>query len=116
MAVYERIGEFGTLMALGDRQRDIFRLVVKEYLLLGLIGAGLGVMLGTSLAWAISGIGIPMPPPPNSDVGYTASIRVVPGVIYVAFGVGAAATLLAALLPAYRVSRLPVAEALRRNV
>ncbi len=116
MAVYERVGEFGTMMALGNKQGDIFRLVLKENMLLGLLGAGLGVALGVILAWVISGIGIEMPPPPNSDIGYTAYIRLVPRVIVMAFGVGAAATLLAALLPAYRVSRLPVAEALRKNV
>jgi putative ABC transport system permease protein len=116
MAVYERVGEFGTMMALGNKQGDIFRLVIMENMLLGLLGAGLGVVLGVVLAWAISGIGIEMPPPPNSDMGYTAYIRLVPRVIVMAFGVGAAATLLAAVLPAYRVARLPVAEALRKNV
>ncbi|MDH3979087.1 MAG: ABC transporter permease [Gammaproteobacteria bacterium] len=116
MAIYERIGEFGTLKALGDRQRDIFRQVMKENMLLGLLGAGLGVAIGVALAWAISGVGIDMPPPPNSDVGYTAYIRLVPGVIAMAFGVGVIATVCAALLPAWRVSRLPVAEALRENV
>jgi putative ABC transport system permease protein len=116
MAVYERIGEFGTMMALGDRKRDIFRHVIRENVLLGILGAGLGVLCGMGLAWLISGFGIEMPPPPNADVGYTAYIRLVPGVIVTAFGVGMVATLVAAILPAYRVSRLPVAEALRENV
>jgi len=116
MAVYERIGEFGTLMALGDRRKDIFWQVIKENTLLGGIGGSLGILLGIIIAWAISGIGIEMPPPPNSDVGYTAYISLVPGVMGMAFIVGLVATVLAALLPAYRVSRLPVAEALRENV
>jgi putative ABC transport system permease protein len=116
MAVYERVGEFGTLMALGNRQGDIFWLVLKENILLGLLGAGLGVVFGVALAWAISGIGIEMPPLPNSDIGYTAYIRLVPRVIILSFGVGAVATLFASLLPAYRVARFPVADALRKNV
>ena len=116
MAVYERVGEFGTLMALGNRQGDIFWLVLKENILLGLLGAGLGVVFGVALAWGISGIGIEMPPLPNSDIGYTAYIHLVPRVIIIAFGVGAVATLLASLLPAYRVARLPIAESLRKNV
>ena len=91
-------------------------MVLKENLLLGLLGAGLGVAMGLVLAWVITGIGIEMPPPPNSDIGYTAHIRVVPRVVMMAFGVGALATLLAALLPAYRVARIPVVEALRKNV
>ena len=113
MAIYERTGEFGTLMALGRRKRDIFTLVLTEYALLGLLGAGLGVLLGILLAWLISGIGIPMPPPPNSEIGYTAYIRLVPRVILLAYLVGVVATVLASLLPAYRVSGIPVADALR---
>jgi putative ABC transport system permease protein len=116
MSAFERIGEFGTMMALGDRGSRIFRLVVTESALLGSMGAALGVALGVALALAISAVGIPMPPPPNGNLGYTASIRVVPSVLAMAFAVGFGATTLAALLPAYRVSRIAVADALRANV
>ena len=116
MSVHERIGEFGTMMALGDRGSKVFRLVVTESALLGSIGAALGVALGVALALGISAVGIPMPPPPNGNLGYTASIRIVPSVLAMAFGVGFAATTLAALLPAFRVSRTAVADALRANV
>ena len=116
MAVYERVGEFGTMMALGNRRAEITGLVIKENILLGLIGSGAGVIFGVVLAWAISGIGIEMPPPPNSDMGYTAHIRIVPRMVIMAFGVGVLATFLASLYPAYRVARIPVAEALRNNV
>jgi putative ABC transport system permease protein len=40
----------------------------------------------------------------------------VPAVLALAFVVGFAATLLAAVLPAMRVSRMPVVDALRANV
>jgi len=83
---------------------------------MGLAGSALGVIIGVLSAWAISGIGIEMPPPPNSDIGYTAYIRLVPDVIGMAFGTGIFATILAAVLPAYKVSRIPVVEALRENV
>ena len=81
MSIFERTGEFGTLMALGSRGRMIFRLAIAENLLLGLMGSGGGVFLGMLLAWGISVVGIPMPPPPNSNAGYTASIRIVPWVV-----------------------------------
>ena len=116
MAIYERVGEFGTLMAMGDRRAKIFYQVIKENVLMGLAGSALGVIIGVLSAWAISGIGIEMPPPPNSDIGYTAYIRLVPDVIGMAFGTGIFATILAAVLPAYKVSRIPVVEALRENV
>ena len=59
---------------------------------------------------------IPMPPPPNSNVAYTASIRVLPDTVMLAFFVGVGATLAAALLPARRVSRTPIVDALRYNI
>lgn len=116
MSVYERIGEFGTLMALGTRAGHVFRMVMLENTLLGLIGASTGVVIGAILAIVISAIGIPMPPPPNANSAYTAFIRIVPIQLAIAFSVGLLATVAAAVLPAYRTSRIPVAEALRENV
>lgn len=116
MTVFERVGEFGTMLALGNRSRRVFALIVAENAILGLAGAGIGVLLGIGLAGAISAVGIPMPPPPNADLGYTARIQLVPSVVAGAFAVGFIATLLAALLPAARVRKIPVVEALRQNV
>lgn len=115
ITVYDRIGEFGTLMALGDRGAAVFGLLITEFALLGLAGGVLGVTVGTGLAALISVVGIPMPPPPNMDVGYVAQIVIVPKVLIMAFGVGFLATVLAAVLPARRVARLPVVDALRQN-
>lgn len=116
MAIFERTGEFGTLMALGDRKRDVFRLIMMENTLLGLIGSVLGVGIGIALAIAISSVGIPMPPPPNSNSAYTALIRLQPTLVSIAFAVGLSATILAAILPSRRASRLPLIEALRQNI
>jgi len=116
MSVFERVGEFGTMMALGNGRGDVFRLILMESALLGLIGGLLGVLLGVVMAIAISAIGIPMPPPPNANLGYTAFIRVVPTVLAMAFLVGFGATALATLLPAARMSRTPVVTALRANI
>jgi len=116
MSVFERVGEFGTMMALGNGRGDVFRLILMESALLGLIGGLLGVLLGVVMAIVISAIGIPMPPPPNANLGYTAFIRVVPTVLAMAFLVGFGATALATLLPAARMSRTPVVTALRANI
>ena len=115
MSTYERAGEFGTLMAMGNRRRTIMRLVIAENCLLGLLGGVVGALAGALLAWGISAIGIPMPPPPNSNIGYTAAIRVVPRIVAAAALIAVAATVGAALVPAWRVARLPVVDALRRN-
>jgi putative ABC transport system permease protein len=57
-----------------------------------------------------------MPPPPNSDVGYTARIDLVADGVAISFLVGMIAACGAALLPARRVSRSEIAEALRHNI
>ena len=116
MSIFERVGEFGTMMALGNRKRRIFALIMAENTLIAVAGAGLGVILGMILALIISAIGIPMPPPPNADLSYIAHIRIVPSVMVSAFLVGLIATIAAAILPAARVQRIPVVDALRENV
>ncbi|MCU0804446.1 MAG: ABC transporter permease [Burkholderiales bacterium] len=114
MTVFERAGEFGTVRALGRRSRQVFALVITETIILGGLGAFLGVVAGVLVAAVASTIGIPMPPPPNSELGYTAQIAIVPSVVAGAFAVGVVATALAGILPALRVARMPVVEALRQ--
>lgn len=116
MSIFERVGEFGTMMALGNRSSQVFRLIISENILLGLIGGSLGIITGVLFAMAISAIGIPMPPPPNADIGYIAHIQIVPSVLLLALGTGFTATVLAAILPARHVSHIPVVEALRQNI
>lgn len=112
----ERVGEFGTMMALGNRHRDVLGLIVVESALLGLIGSLIGVLIGAALAVGISAIGIPMPPPPNSNVGYIASIRVIPSELILGFSIGLIATVAASFVPARRVLRIQLVDALRQNV
>lgn len=116
LAVHERTGEFGTLMALGNRSIELFRLIFLENTFLGLFGCAAGVVLGVLLAEVISAVGIPMPPPPNMSSGYTALIRVVPSVVLTSVLIGYVAVLLAASFAARRVIRIPIMEALRHNI
>ncbi len=116
MSIFERVGEFGTMRALGDRNRNVFLLIMGENLMIGVIGAGVGLALGVVLALGISAIGIPMPPPPNSNSPYVAYLRVVPSVLLNAVSIGLVGALAAACLPALRVSRTDVADSLRRNI
>lgn len=116
MTLFERTREFGTLLALGDKPRTVFQLIMTESALLGVFGAGLGIAVGCIAAWVVSAIGIPMPPPPNANIGYVAYIRLVPLEVLLAGVIGLAATCLAAVLPARRASRLNVVDALRQGV
>jgi putative ABC transport system permease protein len=83
---------------------------------LGLIGSAIGVAVGVVLAHAISAVGIPMPPPPNANLGYVAAIQIVPEILATAFIVGLVGTALAVVLPAMRVTRMSLVDALRTNI
>ena len=51
MTLFERVGEFGTLKALGNRNGHIFKLVLVENVLLGMIGAVAGLAVGVTLSF-----------------------------------------------------------------
>ncbi|MCB1957113.1 MAG: ABC transporter permease [Rhodocyclaceae bacterium] len=114
MSAFERQGEFGTLLALGNRPRDVFTILLAENLILGALGATIGFALGVVLGTIISAVGIPMPPPPNANVGYTAQIRLVPVSLITAWAIGFIATVCAVLFPARRIARTPIVDALRQ--
>ena len=116
MTVYERIGEVGTMRAIGNHSSHVFRLLMTESALLGLTGAVAGTALGVSLSLVISKIGIPMPPPPNANMGYMAHIQLVDWTISSAFLIGLFSTIGGSLVPAFRACRIAVVDALRHGV
>lgn len=116
MTLFERTREFGTMLAVGDRSSTVFRLIMIESVCLGTLGALLGMAIGCLAALGISAIGIPMPPPPNANLGYTALIRIVPETVFTAGAIGFVAAILATVMPARRASHLDVVDALRHGV
>jgi len=116
MSLFERVAEFGTMRALGDKSSFVARLILTESALLGGIGAAMGVMGGVLLGLLVSSIGIPMPPPPNSDIGYTAHIELDVVTLLAASAIGFVASACAGIPAALRLSKIPVAEALRHAI
>lgn len=103
------------MMAIGSRRSAILRLFMLEGLMLGIIGGAVGLCLGYGLATVLSFIGIPMPPPPGMEVGFTAEILVTPTLMVDAFSLALITTLLASVMPAVKASRLNTVDALRCN-
>lgn len=116
MTLFERTREFGTMRAIGDRSDWVFRLIMIESFWLGLLGGLLGIILGCLAALGISAIGIPMPPPPNANLGYTALIRLDSISVLTAGAVGFIASMLAAIIPARRAAKADIVEALRHGI
>jgi putative ABC transport system permease protein len=114
MAVVERTVEIGTLRAIGLRRGGIRALFICEGLLLGVIGAALGVAISLALAYAVNHSGMTWLPPGRVEP-VPLTVRVwgempliwgtVVGLIVVA--------IISAFLPAHRASKLNIVDALR---
>ncbi|MBC6961198.1 MAG: ABC transporter permease [Nitrosomonas sp.] len=115
MNVVERTGEIGTAMALGVKKFDILCQFLCEGALIGGIGGTLGVLIGWLLAVIISGIGIPMPPPPGMARGYIGEILLTSNMVLEALALAILTTLIASIYPAWKASRMQIVDALRHN-
>lgn len=115
MSVMERIGEIGTSMALGVKRSDIMRLFLNESLVIGSLGGLLGLTIGLLIAYMISAIGIPMPPPPGMARGYIGQILVTLDIALEALVLAVSTTLVASIYPAWRASQMRIVDALRHN-
>lgn len=119
MSVFEKKREIGTLKALGMTDRQIKHLFVLEGLLIGLMGAVTGLIVGTiaNLYFVLVGLDLTAMMGPNVDIGYK-----VLGTVKSAWDVksmfGAAffsvvVSVLASYYPAGKAVKLEAAECLR---
>ena len=123
MATFERTREFGMLLALGTHPARLVRLVITESVVLGVIGALVGTAIGVTLVVLTHRTGIDYAwlagggPSELSFAGLRWSLRFYPalGFIDVARAIAAVCitSLLAAIWPALRASRLQPVRALR---
>lgn len=114
MAVVERTVEIGTLRAIGLRRGGIRRLFMVEGMLLGSVGALLGLCVALGLASLINHSGFTWTPP-GYVYAYPLKVRVwgnAPLMIGSAIGLVAVA-IVSAWWPANRASRLAIVDALR---
>jgi putative ABC transport system permease protein len=74
----------------------------------------LGVAIGAAFAAVVSSIGIPMPPPPGLGRGFTAEVMATPRILFDSLLLASVSAVVATVFPAWRVSRLPIVDALRQ--
>ena len=105
MSVFERTREIGVLRALGWRRRRILGLIVREAVVLGLLGGLAGIAVAYGLAWIDCCKFHPM---------VKCSIRTGRRRYFVrAMSVALSLGILGGLYPAFRATRLQPVEALR---
>lgn len=123
MATFERTREFGMLLALGTHPSRLIRLVIAESIALGTVGAVAGALIGILLVAITHRTGIDYSwlagggPAELSFAGLRFSLRFYPALQAVdvvrAIAAVGLTSLVAAVWPAIRASRLQPVEALR---
>lgn len=114
MAVMERTTEIGTLRAIGQRRGGIRRLFICEGMLLGAIGAGLGVLTALLIAYLINHAGLSWTPP-GYVYAYPLKVRIW-GDLGLIFGSASGlfvVAVISAWWPANRASKMMIVDALR---
>ena len=113
MSVMERVNEIGTARAMGVRRSGVRGMFVIEGILLGVIGATAGALLGTALSYWFNHAGIMYTPPGQARA---VPVRLLTNdidlIVRVWIGLVVIATL-GALVPAGRAARMKVVDALR---
>ena len=111
MTITQRSREIALLRAIGATRRQVNRSLVLEALLLGIVasavGIGLGLLVAKGLNLLMDAVGFSLP---------STSMQVEPRTIVVSLLVGTVVTVVAALVPAYRATKVLPVEALREAV
>lgn len=114
MAVVERTAEIGTLRAIGLRRAGVRAMFLAEGVVLGCLGAVLGIGAALLLAWLINQLGFTWIPPGRIEP-VPLAVRVAgENVMMLACAIGlVVVAALSAILPAARAARMNIVEALR---
>jgi putative ABC transport system permease protein len=112
VSLIERTREIGILKALGMKSRTVLAIFLCESVIIGVIGAVVGIVLGWGLANVVvvlfSGGG-----PFGGGGGLTITPILTPEVIVLALVFGVGVSVIFALYPAWRASKLKPVDALR---
>lgn len=112
LSFLERTREVGTVRALGVTRGGVFSMLLAEGGWLAVIGSAAGVGVGVLLSLVFNAVGIEWTPPGTVEP-VTLAVSIGLSTALAPFLLGAAAAFLSAVLPASRMSRLTVVDALR---
>lgn len=108
MIVTQRTREIALLRAVGATRRQVKRSLLVEAALLGVAASGLGIVIGAGVARGLNALmavlGFSLP---------TTSLQVAPRTVWVSLLVGTAVTVVSAMVPARRATKVLPVEALR---
>lgn len=114
MSVYERIGEIGTMRALGDQRGEVLSLILCEGILLGVFGALLGIPFSYVVAVVFSALDIRLVLPGTSLPLLIEIAPVFKDYLGSSFAV-VITCFISSVWPAQKALRLSIVDALRAN-
>jgi len=112
-AIFERKAEMGNLRANGSSRRGVLLLIVSEGMMLGLVGAALGVAAAWLLNSTLLAQGLLMPPAPGLTRQFFVRMELDWMTAIYTFCMGALCCLLASILAGWKIVRMPIGQALR---
>ena len=110
VSLIERTREIGILKALGMKSRTVLTIFLGESVIIGLIGAFVGIALGWVLANVVAEV---LASGAFGGTGFRVTPLLTPEVFLGALGFGIGVSVIFALYPAWRASKLKPVEALR---
>ena len=111
VSMIERTREIGILKALGMKGKSVLAIFLGESAIIGVIGAVIGIIVGYGLAVVVGqvlGSGLL-----GTGGAFTITPALTPIVLVGAFGFGVGVSVIFALYPAWKASKLKPVEALR---
>jgi putative ABC transport system permease protein len=123
MSISERTREIGTLRAMGATKGEVMRIFMTEAFVIGLIGAGVGVLIGVAVSVALPYLSGSAAATTGGFTGGFAGAggalrggletALTAGNLLLSLGLGVLVGALAGVYPAWRASRMSPVEALR---
>ncbi|MCL5020885.1 MAG: ABC transporter permease [Bacteroidetes bacterium] len=112
MSIFERTKEIGTQLAVGTSRLRLMLNFVYEGLIIGVLGALLGLVIAYGVSVLINNSNIMMPAPPGRTTGYPLLVDTVPMLFVGVFILMSLTTVVSSVIPAFKASRLKIVDAL----
>ena len=110
IVIAQRLRELALLRAIGSTRSQVIRTVLTEAAMVGLVSSVVGIVVGAGLAIglraAFEGFGIALP---------STGLVLAPRTVVLGLAVGLIVTVVSALVPAVRASRIPPVAAMREE-